>query len=137
MSVRVIRAARLAAVGLLLAAAGCGAGTADVTGTVKYDGTPLDLGAITFVPDGDGKAAKVSTRFYDGKYTIPAADGLKPGKYKVEINWLKKTGKQIPTGDGPPMDERKEGLPDKYHQKSTLTADVKGGPNTLDFALEK
>lgn len=132
---------RRAAGGLLAAGvlglAGCGGGDASVAGTVKYDGTPIDAGAITFMPAaGEGK--KVGARIYDGKYTIEPTLGLAPGPYKVVVNWDKKTGKRVNTGgEGAMRDETKEGLPAKYHTSSTLTAEVKAGSNTLDFDLVK
>jgi uncharacterized protein (DUF2141 family) len=127
----------LAAVTLL--AAGCGGGASTASGTVTFDGTPIDNGAITFVPETPAKdQPKVSEKIYDGKYTIDATRGLLPGKYKVEINWNKKTGRKMSTGSDGLADETKEGLPAKYYGATTsLTAEIKGGSNTVDFKLTK
>ena len=38
---------------------------------------------------------------------------------------------------GEELHVRKEGLPDKYHANSTLTAEIKPGNNVTDFRLEK
>ncbi len=115
---------------------GCGGGDATVGGTVTLDGTPIDSGAITFVPETtDATHVKVGGAINNGKYAVEAGRGLTPGKYKVEFNWKKKTGRKTPTGDGDPMDETKEGLPAKFNTATTQTAEVKSGSQTIDFAL--
>ena len=115
---------------------GCGGGDASVVGNVTLDGTPIDSGAITFVPEGaDATSVKVGGGISNGKYSVETGRGLTPGKYKVEFNWKKKTGRKMPTGDGDPIDETKEGLPAKFNTATTYTADVKSGSQTIDFAL--
>lgn len=122
---------------LAFAAAGCGGSKSSAEGTVTCDAGTVDTGSVTFVPTSGGdQAVKVSGRVFDGKYTIDESQGLAPGKYKVEINWNKKTGRRVSTGDGASWDETKEGLPAKYNTQSDLTADVKPGPNTLNFDLK-
>ena len=49
----------------------------------------------------------------------------------------KPTGKKYKNEFGEELDVRREGLPDKYHANSTLTADIKAGENVIDFHLEK
>lgn len=126
----------ITAVAVSLALVGCGGSSARVEGTISYDGKPVEEGAITFVPS-DGKAQKVSTRFFQGRYAIDGTHGLTPGKYKVELNALVRTGKKITTGDGPPIDEVKDILPAKYNSATTLSADLTGGANTKNFELPK
>jgi len=60
---------------------------------------------------------------------------LVPGKDKVEVNWNKKTGRKMPTGDGDPVAETKEGLPAQFNSATTQTAVVKSGSQTIDFPL--
>src|SRR5437763_2792243 len=85
----------------LLAAAGCSSGRVPLTGEVTYDDTPIDEGTITFVPaSGATDAGKPSARIEGGKYKFDKDTGPAPGKYQVEITWLKKTGKKEPIGDG-------------------------------------
>ena len=38
---------------------------------------------------------------------------------------------------GEEIQVRQEGLPEKYHNQSMLTAEIKAGKNVIDFALEK
>ena len=66
-----------------------------LSGAASFDGQPIDLGSITLIPtDGDTKyhSGGVIT---DGKYSIPEEKGPRSGKYRVEVHWLKRTGKRI------------------------------------------
>ncbi len=120
-----------------LGAAGCGGGTgAEVEGEVSYDGQPVDAGSIAFVAQGQGGRSGGGT-VLNGRYQVGADQKLTPGTYRVEIHWSKKNGKKFKTDAGEWLDDAAEGLPDKYHLKSTLTADVKAGKNTIDFKLPK
>src|SRR5438093_13685564 len=65
---------------------GCG-GTANVSGTVAYDGKPAEHGKIRFLPlddkgELDGKGLIVGDDIVKGKYT---AKGVPFGKKKVAI----------------------------------------------------
>lgn len=89
---------------VLLSTWGCGDGRpkrSPVTGTVSYNGTPLSIGSLVFIPVGGGPPAqgKISR---DGLYemgTFEEDDGVIPGKYKVMITALTSPG-----GSGLPED---------------------------------
>ena len=85
------------AAGLL--AAGCGGpDQAALKGKVTLDGAPVENGSITFYstgPDGGKAAAPIQ----NGEYAVPTDRALKPGTYKVEVSWLKPTGKKVPSAD--------------------------------------
>jgi hypothetical protein len=127
---RIIWSAMAACV--LLAAAGCSS-HAEIFGDATYNGEPIDDGAVTFM-DQSGKI-KFPCAIKDGKYKFEKDRGPAPGKYRVEIVWMKKSGKKVPTGDGDPRDERVQALPDKFNTQSTLSAEVKSGSQKLDFNL--
>lgn len=113
---------------------GCGGG-GRIEGTVTLDGQPVDGGTITFVsPDRNGGGA--GGPIQGGKYAIETK--LPPGTYKVEINWLKSTGKQLPNKNDPgtTVDETKQVIPMKYNTQSELTADIKSGSNNFNFELK-
>jgi hypothetical protein len=58
-----------------------------VSGTVKYNGKPLERGTISFVP-ADGKGRAAGGTIADGQYSLTTQDqndGAIPGKYKVGI----------------------------------------------------
>lgn len=108
---------------------------AQVTGTVKLDGAPLEGAIVSFQPTAEGPnaAIKLSTSFgftdKEGKYTLIYMNspetgeilGAVIGKHIVRIN---KT------------DEKKgEAVPARYNHNSDLTREVKKGGPPLDFDL--
>ena len=77
-------------IALLLLAAGCGrGGLIEITGTVTYDGQPIQKGCITLLPlKGDGPTAAAIVK--DGKYTVRVA----PGQKRVQIEGYKILGQR-------------------------------------------
>jgi hypothetical protein len=61
---------------------GDGSKLGKVTGTVKYDGKPLPVGTINFIPE---KGKPVPAEIEDGKYT---AIGVPSGKVTVTVDTL-------------------------------------------------
>ena len=122
----------------LAALGGCARqGGNSVNGEVSLEGEPVNGGSIVFLPAG-GEGTKGAAEIIDGKYAIPAEQALTPGSYRVEINWSKPTGKQLPSGDpGMMMEERAEAVPVKYNSESTLTVEIAAGANKHDFRLTK
>jgi hypothetical protein len=130
---------------LILAAFLAGCGQRDysgpprfpLSGKVTYDGQPIDLGSISFLPI-DGDQQRVSGGYIEnGIYAVPEAQGANAGKYRVEIRWQKATGKKI--GDphsGEMVDQRAEGLPPKFHKDSELSAEVSAKQTKFDFDLK-
>ena len=123
---------------MLLLVAGCdkdaGPETVVVTGTVTYQGNPVELGRITFQPqDPDGARPAVGQIKAGGTYalsTYAAGDGVKPGNYTVLIESYR--------GGPTPEDPRgqKEWLiPAKYSsaESSDLTASI---PENASGAVE-
>lgn len=123
--------------GLLAVAAGCGGSSGlAVKGRVTLDGAPVENGSISFFAPGNGPRAAAAVE--GGEYVIPAAKGLTPGAYRVEVTWLKPTGRKIPSKDpGMTADETREAIPAKYNTASTLTADLSPGENVKDFPLTR
>jgi hypothetical protein len=133
---RTIAAALLAALaGLTVTGCGEGGGS-EIEGEVSYDGQPVDAGAIVFVAQGERGRSGGGT-ILNGRYQVAGDQKLAPGTYRVEFHWLKKNGKKFKTDAGELLDDAAEGLPDKYHLKSELKAEVKAGKNTIDFKLPK
>jgi hypothetical protein len=118
-------------VGLLALAAGCGKsgpGKREVTGTVKYDGQPVPDGEIVFISE-DKSVGAEGGKIVDGKYTLQARDG----KSRVEIRASRTlTTKKGPMGE-PYVDQY---IPDKYNDKSTLSAEIGAGKTEHNFDLK-
>src|SRR5262249_52721258 len=70
----------------LAGCAGGGAKRCAVSGAVKWRGQPLDQGAITFLPEDPALGTSGGALIQDGRYSIPADQGLLPGRYKVTIS---------------------------------------------------
>ena len=60
-----------------------------------------------------------------------------PGPIASRSAGPKPTGKKYKNEFGEVLDRGQEGLPEKYHAKSTLTATIEPGANTIDFALDQ
>jgi hypothetical protein len=107
-----------------------------LTGAVTYMGEPVDIGSITLLPEG-GQSARSGGVIKDGKFDIPEPKGPNAGKYRVELSWLKMTGKRLmDETTGEMYDERKEALPAKYHKQSTLSIEIPAEDDNFDFVLE-
>ena len=128
----------LLAAGLLSTALGCGAEKVPVSGQVTLDGQPVaGPGIIAFYPQPPSELAGASAEIIDGKYEIPAEQGVLPGTYRVEINWPKPTGRQLPSADpGMTVEERIEAVPEKYNENSELTVEIQPDQTTHSFDLK-
>lgn len=108
-----------------------------LTGKVTCDGEPIDFGSISFLPQGGDKQRVSGGVIENGTYTVPESRGANAGQYRVEIHWLKLTGKQYQDIASLEMvDERKEALPPRYHEQSELTVEVSDKQTTFDFNLK-
>jgi hypothetical protein len=121
--------------------AGCDAGGSRryaVSGEVKFQGKPLDQGAITFLAQDAALGSGGGAQIKDGHYDIPAAHGLLPGKYRVMVTSATPGG--VPAPDAPPGPAGplpKDRIKLKYNAQTTLTAEVTaGGPNTFHFDVD-
>jgi hypothetical protein len=77
--------ARLAVLGCILtclALAGCGAGKADLSGTVTYQGKPLPGGIVVLIPEQGGKGGGTAPIQKDGTFSFT---GIIPGKMLVAV----------------------------------------------------
>jgi hypothetical protein len=134
-----MRQTRLAPFVLLVALIlGCGAApTGDVSGTVAYDGQPIEHGYITFVP-ADGKGVTAGGEIVAGKYS---ASKVPIGKAKITVSAIKETAKKRMYDDpnAPLVQTSAEILPNKYTDRETtvLEYDVATGPQIKDFQLDK
>ncbi len=123
------RITTLCAIFVLLAVVGCGEKIYTVSGTVSYDGKPVENGNIVFEA-ADGGPGLASGGIKDGKYTLQS----KPGKKKVAITGYRPKAGSDPKDPQPPTEEY---IPAKYNIKSELTKEVTSGENRFDFDLPK
>src|SRR6267142_6324038 len=86
MPLSAVRFVRLVAVGLavLLVGIGCSTGVSTVSGTVTYEGQPIQQGEITFTP-ADGVGPVVGSPIAAGMFTVSP---IAPGRKVVQISEL-------------------------------------------------
>ena len=137
------------AASLLVTAAGCGPRrpeTAPVSGRVTYQGKPVTAGRIVFQSEKGHMA--VGTIVPDGSYrltTFAPGDGAMLGHYRVTVEAVRATGGSLPTSLADEARARAAAqkprvellVPESYSEleSTPLTAEVKPGPNTIDFNL--
>lgn len=121
--------------------AGCSGGEAKryaVSGEVTFRDRPLETGGITFLPENESTGASGGAAIKDGRYEIPAKNGLPAGRYKVMITSA--DAKAPPDPDalpGPAGPLPRDRIKPKYNVQTTLTAEVKAdGKNTFDFIVD-
>ena len=131
--------------------AGCGsglrpiAGSVGVSGTVTFNGQPLEQGMVRFAPESGGKAQPATGQIKNGKFTMlttASSPGVMVGKYKVSIISNKPFAPPALKPGTPPDPKAKfepESLvPTKYNDIKTsgLEADVTAAVTSLTFALQ-
>lgn len=130
----------LAAVG---AWSGCGSGDSlgrsAVSGRITFDGEPVEHGSIQFSPHGGQGAVGSGALIADGKYAIPAAKGLPPGKYLVRIFSVERSAVDRPAEPPGPVvpPPAKQQIPAQYNVQSQLIVEVTAdGTNRFDFDMQ-
>lgn len=129
--------------------AGCG-GVDDepervvVFGKVTYDGNPVEVGEIRFVPAEGTSAPSSGAQIEKGLYRVEHKGGVPVGTFQVRISAYKAPGSGeggdipgAPSGD--PMAAREQYLPEKYtgaDSDLTLTVESGSGEIEKDFALQ-
>lgn len=133
---------------------GCSGGPviAPVKGKVTYMGKVIDQGVIMFLPEQGPPATGNIEK--DGSFTLTTtrkADGAVVGKHKVIIQATKVGGGSYETPKSIEEENQQSRsnkilvagkvtwlVPEKYSmdKSSTLTADVKNQPNTIDFDIK-
>jgi hypothetical protein len=124
---------------LLVGLCGCADGKPKryaVSGDVKWQGKPLDQGAILFLAE-DAALGIGGAPIKDGQYQIPAEQGLRPGHYKVMISSSDPKNRVVDP-DSPPgyLPVPKDRIKPQYNALTTLTADVTAsGNNAFNFEV--
>jgi hypothetical protein len=130
----------LLAVTALGALGGCGdpQQRQEIAGEVKFNGQPVEDGIIQFAPL-DGQETGDGAQIVKGKYRIPKASGLSPGKYRVSIyagNGLSGAGDASPDSPNAGVQAPRERIPPEYNEASKVVKEViKGGENKFDFDI--
>ncbi|MCL2118790.1 MAG: hypothetical protein FWH27_10235, partial [Planctomycetaceae bacterium] len=113
-----------------------------IAGKVTLDGTPLEEGMISFMPTGDS-GMSTGTQIKNGAYSARVS----PGKMIVKIYAERPlTPEEAATINNNPMsgssmtpggaEVKKQFIPAKYNDKSSLFVEVQGDMKNHDFQLE-
>ncbi len=129
-----------------------------VSGTVTYNGNPLEQGTISFVPEDSKRNVGASGEIKNGSYILSTGgnnDGAQAGKFKVTItskeDYIAKAKADFQKeprsgGEGSKLPPQFVGKADAAAKSlipagygnaltTTLTAEVKAQSNTIDFPL--
>jgi hypothetical protein len=117
------------------------------SGTVTFDGRPLESGTIQFQPASQTEGIASGGTISAGRFDIPRAQGPVPGKYHVAIFAAASTQSGSADGEAVPIAKRdmkkqikdlRGTVPPRYNVQTELVAEVKAGePNTYKFDLKK
>jgi hypothetical protein len=124
--------ADLAAMLGLVCILGCGGGIERqrVSGTVTFDGQPVERGEVSFVPEDRGQSPEGGV-IQDGKFSFEAV----AGKKTVRIRGSRRLPPQ-PDDDPDSGPLYEDFIPAKYNTDSTLKVEVtSAGPNVFPFEL--
>ncbi len=121
---------------------GCGGdGRVTVKGTVRVNGKPADEGTINFAPM-DGQGPSTGGKIEKGTYVLDGKSAVVPGKKRVSITPIQKTGRRIPAGSPfPPgtMVDEVMNFPDLEELNKDLLSNVEvvsGKVNEINFDLK-
>jgi len=123
-----------------------GPGTEAVSGSVKFQGSPLADAVVIFHPNTKEGRSAVGKTTAAGTFqlmTVKTDDGAMPGEYRVTVSKTVDEGATTTTAQfdmaAPAKPAKyKSVIPQKYSKPETsgLTATVKkGGPNKADLVL--
>ncbi len=106
---------------------GCGGGEVRhlISGTVNYDGKPVEMGTISF-DSGNPDLMPDGAAIVDGRYECE----VRPGKMTVRITASRKR----PPVPGDPDVFYEDYIPARHNTNSTLTVEITG-TDTMDFNL--
>ena len=121
--------------GLLLLAllAGCDRGWGEVSGTVRYKGKPLPMGAIAFLDETNGVQSSLIDS--DGKYAVSK---VAAGKAKITVTAPMPIFMKGDKAGPKRLAKMPKDFPARYAdaEKSGLEREVKTGSQTIDFDLD-
>jgi len=133
-SIYILRVAVLAGI------VGCGPGGPEkalVSGTVTFDGHPIELGKIQFYPIDGTSGPVASASIVDGEYRIENKGGVPVGRHRVQIEGYRKATVPAP-GISLEDTAADQYVPAKYNTASELTEEIKAdeSPAIRNYAIK-
>jgi hypothetical protein len=111
-----------------------------LTGTVTFQGQPLDKGTIQFLPQDPARAFSAGALIQDGRFQVSREQGLPPGTYRVAITSpAPSKGPAVEPAGAPGLKMPPLGterIPAAFNTATTLTAEVTAdGNNAFEFVI--
>ncbi|RMG34026.1 MAG: hypothetical protein D6725_14960 [Planctomycetota bacterium] len=108
---------------------------------MTFQGEPVANGALRMDPIGGTEGPSGRSSIANGQYEIGPDQGLVPGKYRVSITAVKKTGRKVKApealeGEPTEIEEEIQYIPERYNVASELEIDLQPGENVKDFDLQ-
>lgn len=109
-----------------------------LSGAVTYDGQPVASGTIEFFPT-DRSKKPAGAEIVDGRYEIERTLGPELGTYQIAILADRPSGRMVPADEGSSemVNVPEQYIPPIYNLQTTLTVEVTGDQENVDFNLEK
>jgi hypothetical protein len=130
---------------VLVVATGCNGNTASVSGTVSYDGRPVDRGSIAFLP-ADGAGPTAGGDIVDGRYSV---SNVTPGQKIVQVIGVKqvpfarsteemarRAAENKAKGDGSGLIDPADTVPAEA-EGNNARHEIKAGGQTLHIELKR
>lgn len=132
-----VRYVMLLAVALVVGGCSETSNQKSISGTVTFDGKPLDKGQITFVPISGTAGPTAGAEIIDGHFEISATGGTFAGKFRVEVTASRPSGRKVPDRyTGKLTESFEQYIPGAYNVESQMFADVKASEkNYFEFSV--
>lgn len=121
-------------VAVCLLSLGCGNGETPkytVSGTVSFDGKPVEEGSIVFMNQ-DAAGQHALGAIQAGAFQVE----IQNGSYRVKIESYRNTGKWAINLEEGKHEVRAQYIPKKYNEETTLTHEVQGAEDGVAFDLK-
>lgn len=123
---------------LALVSAGCGKSGIErvyVSGKATYEGKPIEIGQIRFVPITPATGPVTIERIKDGQYETKTTGGVTAGTHRVELRMYdsheyENAPRVAGSASVPQL------LPDKYNRASELRLTVEPGSSPIEHDFE-
>jgi hypothetical protein len=104
-----------------------------LAGRVLFEGKPLAHGTIMFFPEDpptkEHESVMSGSVIRNGRFSIPSAKGLLPGKYKISVSSQKKAEQEKESGGksspGRAEPAAIEEIPERFNAKTELEIEIK------------
>jgi len=109
-----------------------------VSGSVTFQGTPLDHGSISLETQNSSQGTSGGSVIENGQFSIARQRGLPPGEYTVRVYSSDMANLALPTGVAPGDSTRlpRERIPAAWNIQSEQTVTVEdGGANHFELAI--